>query len=414
MFKFIHKKIRFSGGLIVITALILVTTLGVRLSFKFLNAQTKKDVVPLNQAQDIETELAENKKSLEINTGDTYGRLLSEAKIETSTAEAIFKAAAPVYGLEKIRAGHALELIYNDDWSEPKKLVYKIDSEDEVAVIKNETGAWDAAVRSIPYEVKLAVKSGEVRTSMYAAAQENDIDERAIIALADAFQWTIDFALDPRAGDTFKFVYEERYLDGKYIMPGQVFAGIYINDGKPYDVYYFSEDKDNTGYFDGAGNSAQKMFLKSPVAFKYISSGYTTGLRYVEAFNVSTGHRAVDYAATYGTPIRAVGDGTVIFAAYNGAYGNMVKIQHNGTYTTQYGHMSKFAVKKGAKVKQGQTIGYVGSTGFSTGPHLHFEMLKNGVKVNPLKEILPPGQAVRAENKERFAAEAQRWREALK
>jgi murein DD-endopeptidase MepM/ murein hydrolase activator NlpD len=304
-------------------------------------------------------------------------------------------------------------------------LIYKIDTEDELVInYKNNldenassteetAGIFTAEVRPINYEIKIVTKEGLIETSMYEAALKNNIDERAIIELANAFQWTIDFALDPRVGDKFKFIYEERYLNGEYKMPGKILAGQYINGGKNYEVYYFEENKDNIGYFDEKGNSVQKMFLKAPVAFKYISSGFTIGLRYVEAFNVSTGHRAVDYAATYGTPIRAVGDGTVIFAAYNGAYGNMVKIRHNGTYVTNYGHMSKFAVKYGNKVKQGDIIGYIGSTGFSTGPHLHYEMEKNGVKINPLNEVLPPGQPINAENQERFFSEIKTWQEEL-
>jgi len=391
----------------------LIIAAGLGLFFHVRNYQTKNGSASQAQAE-IPAKPIENKRLLEITGGDTYSQLMGKGGIDTSTAEAIFKASAPIYGLEKIRAGHNLELIYNTDWSELKKLTYKIDSEDEVNIVKDTAGTWTAEMKPIDYEVRLVVKSGEVKTSMYAAALENNIDERAIIELADAFQWSIDFALDPRIDDTFKFVYEERYLDGQYVMPGQVLAGTYANAGQAYNVYYFSEDASNISYFDENGNSVQKMFLKAPVAFKYISSGFTTGLRYVEAFNVSTGHRAVDYAATYGSPIRSVGDGTVIFAAYNGSYGNMVKIQHNGTYTTNYGHMSKFAVKKGTKVKQGQTIGYVGSTGFSTGPHVHFEMVKNGVKINPLTEILPPGQAIKPESKERFMAEIQKWQEMLK
>ncbi|MCF7795148.1 M23 family metallopeptidase [Patescibacteria group bacterium] len=156
------------------------------------------------------------------------------------------------------------------------------------------------------------------------------------------------------------------------------------------------------------------MFLKAPVAFKYISSGFTTGLRYVEAFNVSTGHRAIDYAATTGTPIRAVGDGTVVLSRYNGGYGNMISIRHNGTYTTNYAHLSKYAVSYGNRVKQGQVIGYVGSTGFSTGPHLHYEMVKNGVKINPLREVLPPGEPIKEENRDRFYSEISKWQEMLK
>ena len=414
MFNIFKRAPRFKKRSLFVFYLILLLVLGAVWYYRL--SATPRDGAPDGEVMgnQIPAKAPENKREIGISDGDTYGKLMSDSGIDISTANAIFKAAAPQYGLEKIRAGRALELIYNADWTALEQLAYKIDSEVEVLISKNASSTWTAEVRPIPYEVKTVVKSGEVKTSMYAAALENSIDERAIIELADAFQWTIDFALDPRVGDKFKFVYEERYLDGKYVMPGQVFAGTYINDGQSYYAYYFSEDKDNTGFFDENGNSAQKMFLKAPVSFKYISSGFTTGLRYVEAFNVSTGHRAVDYAAAYGTPIRSVGDGTVIFAAYNGAYGNMVKIQHNGTYTTNYGHMSRFAVKRGTKVKQGQTIGYVGSTGFSTGPHLHYEMVKNGVKVNPLKEVLPPGKAIRAENKERFAAEIQKWQDMLK
>ncbi|MFA7377713.1 MAG: peptidoglycan DD-metalloendopeptidase family protein, partial [Patescibacteria group bacterium] len=252
-------------------------------------------------------------------------------------------------------------------------------------------------------------KRGVISSSLYQAALDQDIDERAVIAIADAFQWTIDFAMDPRVDDSFTFIYEERYLDGKYVMPGEVKAAKYINDGTPYYIYYFAENEDNVGFFDEDGNSVQKMFLKAPVAFKYISSGFTTGLRYVKEFNVSTGHRAIDYAAPLGTPIRAVGDGTITFAGWNGSYGYMVSVRHNGTYSTNYAHMSKMAVGKGNKVKQGDVIGYVGSTGFSTGPHLHYEMVKNGVKINPLAEVLPPGEALKGESLERFKTEIASW-----
>lgn len=362
----------------------------------------------------------DQKKFLEIKEKDTYGKLAEDAGIGAETASAIYQAAKGKYDLAKIRLGRSLELVYEKDMDELKELIYKIDSEEEIAV-KNlkffptatSTSGWIASVAPINYEVKIVVKEGEVESSMYQAALDNNIDERAIIALADTFQWSIDFAMDPRAGDKFKFVFEERYLDGKYAMPGKVLAGYYINAGTKYETYYFHESDDNEGYFDGNGNSVQKMFLKAPVAFKYISSVFTTGKRYIEAFNVSTNHRAVDYAATYGTPIRSVGDGIVTLASRNGGYGNMVSVRHNGTYTTNYGHMSRFAVKKGAKVKQGDVIGYVGSTGFSTGPHVHYEMVKNGVKVNPYSEVLPPGQAIKDENRPRFNEEISKWQEML-
>ena len=360
--------------------------------------------------------LLDRREFVEITASSTFGQLMSGAGFSPQTVNEIYQAALEAYDLAKIKAGYFLELTFDRESDELKSLVYKIDSEEELEIkpiLAAGEDSYQAELKPIAYEVKIATKEGEVETSMYEAALKNNIDERAIIALANAFQWTIDFAMDPRSGDQFKFIYEERYLDGEYKMPGRILAGQYINDGKKYQVYYFEEDKDNKGYFDADGNSVQKMFLKAPLAFKYISSGFTTGLRYVEAFNVATGHRAIDYAAPQGTPVRAVGDGTVILAGWNGSYGNSIKIRHNGTYQTNYAHLSKFAVKNGTKVKQGDVIGYVGSTGFSTGPHLHYEMVKNGVKINPLAEVLPPGEAIKEENRERFFASISDWQAAL-
>lgn len=365
-----------------------------------------------------------------ITDGETYGELMKQASTSYATAMKIYDAAKPRYDFVKIRSGRIIELIYDKDTDELKKLTYKIDSENELSVQKicassieqkkyTQTSAsstenaeaakylecnWQATIFPIPYEVKIKTAGGIIESSMYQAAIDNNIDIRAIIELANAFQWTIDFAMDPRVDDKFKFVYEERYLDGEYIMPGQILAGYYVNSGEKFSVYYFEESEENQGFFDENGNSVQKMFLKAPVAFKYISSGYTTGPRYIAAFKAYTPtHMAIDYAAAIGTPVRAVGDGTVTYAGWNShGYGNFLSIRHNGTYTTNYAHLNGFAVKYGQKVKQGNVVAYVGSTGYSTGPHLHYEMVKNGIKINPLKEVLPPGKPIKEENRGRF------------
>ncbi|KKQ54802.1 MAG: M23 peptidase domain protein [Candidatus Falkowbacteria bacterium GW2011_GWD2_38_42] len=393
------------------------------------------DKEEIGQINDINTEVVQSEEKIisldriekiEISENSTYGALMATSGVEYALAMEIYDDAKNVYDLVKIRVGRHLELVYDRDTDELKELRYKIDTEDELHVrnvkyLAQEDSAasstekaldkkWQAKIEPIPYEIRQKTVEGTVESSMYQAALDNNIDIRAIIELADAFQWTIDFSQDPRVGDTFKFVYEERYLDGEYVMPGKIFAGRYTNDGTEYYVYYFEESESNKGFFDKDGNSVQKMFLKAPVAFKYISSPFTTGQRYIEAFNVSTGHRAVDYAAAIGTPIRAVGDGTVTFAGWSSAgYGNLTSIRHNATYSTNYAHQSKFAVKKGQKVKQGQIIGYVGSTGFSTGPHLHYEMVKNGAKVNPLREVLPPGEPIKTENRGRFEEVIGKW-----
>jgi len=356
----------------------------------------------------------------EIKEGDTYGSLMDEYGVSYATSTAIYESSKDIYDLVKIRLGRFVELIYDKDSGELKELVYKVDSEDELHVkydfnTASSSGEWISEIKPIEYQIRIRTVSGEVDTSMYQAAIDNDIDIRAIIDLADAFQWSIDFAMDPRKGDTFNFVYEERCLDGEYVMPGKIFAGKYINAGEEYAVYYFEENEENIGYFDKDGNSSQKMFLKAPVAFKYISSGYTTGNRVVMEIGLSGPHRAIDYAAPIGTPIRAVGDGTITFAGWSSVgYGYLTSVHHNSTYSTNYAHQSKIIVKVGQKVKQGETIGYVGSTGYSTGPHLHYEMVKYGEKINPLQEVLPPGKPIKEENRERFFEEIKKWQEMLK
>lgn len=366
-------------------------------------------------------------KKVEIVENSTYGELMTQASTSPLTANEIYDAAQSLYDLVKIRQGRFLELVSDGETGEMKEFIYKIDSEDELHVKKIESTPeissttssemtnenWQAEITPIPYTTKIKTAGGKVESSMYQAAIDNDIDIRAIIELANAFQWTIDFAMDPRVGDTFKLVYEERYLDGEYVMPGQILAGKYVNDGQPYEVYYFEESEDNIGFFDQDGNSVQKMFLKAPVAFKYISSGYTTGSRVIMEFGLSGPHLAIDYAAPIGTPIRSVGDGTVVLAGWKTGYGYFTSIHHNGTYTTNYAHQSKIIVKYGQKVTQGETIGYVGSTGYSTGPHLHYEMVKNGTKINPLKEVLPPGKPIKEENQERFFNEIKKYQEIL-
>ncbi|PLX27111.1 hypothetical protein C0583_04755 [Candidatus Parcubacteria bacterium] len=359
-------------------------------------------------------------ESYEILEGSTFAETMTDQASTTySEAMAIYNASVDVYDLVKVRVGRTIDLVYDKDTDELKELQYQIDSEEKLFVTLTQnassTREWLARREDIPYKVRERVARGTVETSMYEAALENDIDIRAIIELANAFQWSVDFAMDPRVGDTFEFLYEERYLDGEYVMPGQVFAGKYVNNGTELYVYYFEESEENKGFFDENGNSVQKMFLKAPVEFRYISSGYTTGNRVVMEIGLSGPHRAIDYAAALGTPIRTVGDGVVTHAGWSSAgYGYLTKVRHNGTYSTNYAHQSKIAVSVGQRVKQGEVIGYVGSTGYSTGPHLHYEMVKNGVKINPQNEILPPGDPIKEENLDRYFELKTQYDEKLK
>ncbi|HJV33042.1 MAG TPA: peptidoglycan DD-metalloendopeptidase family protein [Patescibacteria group bacterium] len=349
---------------------------------------------------------------VEIPAQATFSVLMQDSGVSGADAAAIYAAAKDIYDLAAIRAGKSIDLYRERPGGPYVELVYALNDEEELHV-RRQGAAWVAAKETIAYEIRQKTVEGTIDSSLYAAAMAQGVDERAVIAMADVFQWTIDFAQDVRVGDTFKLIYEERYRDGKYVMPGHVLAAEYVNDGTAYRGYRFVDSKGEEGYYDEKGMSLRKMFLKAPVAFKYITSGFTTGLRYVSAFNTSTGHRAIDYAAKAGTPIRATADGVVSFAGWGGPYGNKVTIRHNATYSTNYCHQSKMIVKKGQKVSQGQVIGYVGSTGFSTGPHLHYEMVKNGTKINPLKETFPGTDPVPDAEKPAFEEVVRQWQDKL-
>lgn len=358
-------------------------------------------------------------RSFEVFEGSTYGKLMATASVSPAISQAIFDAAKAIYDLTNVRLGRTIDLVYDKATDELQMLVYQIDSEEKLFVTKsypeNNTTTleiWTAERKEIPYEIRIKTAEGKIESSMWQSGLDQGIDERAIIAFADVFQWAIDFAWQVRKGDSYKFIYEDRYLDNEYVMPGKILSGKFNNEGRIFFGFYY-QDGDNHGYYDQEANSLQKIFLKAPLSFKYITSGFTTGLRYISAFNISTGHRAIDYAAALGTPVRAVGDGSVTLAGWDGSYGNKVSIRHNATYSTNYAHLSRIAVKRGQKVAQGQIIGYVGSTGLSTGPHLHYEMVKNGVKINPLTEELPSGEAISEENKQDFFDHIKYWQSQL-
>jgi murein DD-endopeptidase MepM/ murein hydrolase activator NlpD len=350
--------------------------------------------------------------TIEIPPQATFSELMTDAGVSSIDATAIYTASRDVYDLTAIRAGKKIDLHHDPASGEFKELVYALNGDEELHVRKA-GDVWTAVRETIDYEVKIKSAKGTLASSLYAAGMDLGLDERVVVELADVFQWTIDFAQDVRVGDTFSFSYEERYRDGIYVMPGDILVAEYRNAGVAHQAYHFKDSTGNDGYYDEKGTSLRKMFLKAPVSFKYITSGFTTGRRFVSAFNVSTGHRAIDYAAKIGTPIRATADGVVAFAGRDGPYGNKISVRHNATYTTNYCHQSRFAVKKGQHVVQGQIIGYVGTTGFSTGPHLHYEMVKNGVKINPMNEVFPGTDPIKEEDKVAFQQVIDQWKDKL-
>ncbi|MBW2622888.1 MAG: M23 family metallopeptidase, partial [Deltaproteobacteria bacterium] len=229
------------------------------------------------------------------------------------------------------------------------------------------------------------------------------LDPEVVLNFSDIFAYDIDFFTDIQTGDRFSIFYELKYLQGNLVGSGRILAAEFINNGKKLEAYYFEKSPGKGGYYDAEGRSLRKMFLKSPLRFRRISS-YFSRSRYHPILKICRPHLGIDYAAPPGTPVETVADGKVTFKGWNGGYGRFVKIKHNRAYTTTYGHLSRYAkgLKKGKRVKQGDLIGYVGSSGLSTGPHLDYRMVKNGKFINPLALNLEPAPPIEASQRSRF------------
>jgi len=236
-----------------------------------------------------------------------------------------------------------------------------------------------------------------VEESFYLSGQKAGLTDKTIMEMADVFAWDIDFGLEVRKGDEFEILYEKRYLKGKEVSPGKILIARYQNQGEDHWAVYYKNPEGKQDYYNLEGKCLRRQFLKAPINYRYISSGYSLS-RFHPVWGIYTTHRAIDYAANCGTPVSAPGNGTVMFAGWkNNVYGYTVEIRHNGVYRTRYGHLSAFAkgIKYGAKVIQGQTIGFVGTTGTSTGCHLDYAMKKYGQYVNPLTQNFERSEPVK-------------------
>ena len=229
-----------------------------------------------------------------------------------------------------------------------------------------------------------------------------------IMGLAGIFGWDIDFALDIRQGDSFTVFYEELYLEGEKVGDGNIIAAEFVNNNHTYRAYRYTDSNNKTEYYSPDGKSMRKPFMRTPVDLARISSHFNLRRRH-PVLNKIRAHRGVDYAASTGTAIKATGDGKVMHRGKKGGYGNTIILRHGNTYTTLYAHMSKYARKTsvGSRVKQGQIIGYIGSTGLATGPHLHYEFRVNGVHRNPLKVKLPSANPLPDSEMDRYQASIQ-------
>ena len=362
-----------------------------RLSFELTlpELQAKQEII-----DDLNQEPAKQWQEFTVKSGDSMARLFKRAGLKPQQLDEVMKSGDAAKKLTRIFPKDIIRVL-TDDQGELQALRHELDTETYL-LIERKQGELVAKEYKHNIETRVAHANGAIESSLFLAANEAGIAESVIMELAGIFGWDIDFALDIRKGDTFKVLYEEIYRNGEKIKNGDILAAEFINDGEVYRaVRYTNPETNRTEYYTPEGKSMRKEFLRTPVNFTRISSRFTTR-RFHPVLQKFRSHKGVDYAAKRGTPIRASGDGKVIHKGKKGGYGRTVIIQHGSKYTTLYAHLNSYnkKIRNGKRVKQGQTIGYVGSSGLATGPHLHYEFRVNGVHRNPQTVKLPSSQPV--------------------
>lgn len=339
---------------------------------------------------------------LEIRSGDSLDRLFRRHGLSVANLALILRVAEAAPHLKTIRPGDLIQVRHDGD--AVLALTRRIDETRSLVVETAGEDTYAARFLEHPIEIRRRHAQGRIESSFYVAGLEAGMSDKAIMELAGVFAWDIDFALDIRKNDWFAVVYEEIWQDGEKLRDGEVLAAEFGNQGRVFRAVRFVDPEGDAGYYTPEGRSVRKAFLRAPVDFTRVSSNFNPN-RLHPILKVKRPHRGVDYAARKGTPIKAAGDGRVVHAGTKGGYGTTVILQHGGNVTTLYAHMSRIAssVRSGRRVKQGQTIGYVGKTGLATAPHLHYEYRINGVHRNPRTVPLPEADPVPEALRQKFA-----------
>jgi murein DD-endopeptidase MepM/ murein hydrolase activator NlpD len=313
----------------------------------------------------------------------------------------IVEALRPHIDLRRLQSRDGLEL-HHDSSGEPVRFVYR-QSPIDVVEATREGETWTGARREIPVDRRVVLVSGLLRDNLFESVERLGERPQLVLDFAEIFAWDFDFAADSQPGDRFRMVVEKIFTGEEFVRYGRILAAEYESDGRRHTGVYF-KDNERGGYYTPAGESLRRAFLKSPLEFTRITSGYSRGRRHPILGGVRP-HLAVDYAAPHGTPVWAVADGTVEYAGYKGGNGNTVIIRHRSNFKTMYNHLSRFGngIRPGAAVRQRQAIGFVGSTGLSTGPHLDYRVMKDGRFVNPLTQTFLPGLPISSANRAAFA-----------
>jgi len=342
----------------------------------------------------------------EIKKGDTIEKILKNYKIKSDEIQNIIGQYKKYVNLKQLLAGNKIEITIKKNPTNKENSIIRISvpitKSTTVEIKKNEEGKIISEKIITKLYKRKVLAENVIKKSLYASAVNAKINPETIIEFARIFGFEIDFQRDIRKNDYFKIIYD-KYFDenGTFVKSGSILYAHMSVNGREITLYKFGDDKDY-GYFDINGKSVEKALMKTPINGARLSSSF--GMRKHPILGYNKMHKGTDFAAPEGTPIMASGSGTVVLAKWCGGGGNCVKIKHNSTYETVYAHMKAFArgIKSGKKVRQGQIIGYVGSTGMSTGPHLHYEVIVNGKKVNSQKLKLPSGKTLKDEERKKF------------
>ncbi|MEX1670274.1 peptidoglycan DD-metalloendopeptidase family protein [Zhongshania guokunii] len=357
------------------------------------NAEAKRTAIPLNleltpsrvstsvsAPEEAPIEQEKPWKEIPVENGDSLSAIFSRASLTPQDLHELITSSAESKALNKIQPGQKLSFKISDA-GQLDAMSFQIDKLNSLVFERGVTGFTTTKLTETP-EIRQRVASATITSSLYKAAQDAGVNQSIIMELANIFGGVLDFVYDVRKNDYFIVIYEELYLNGEMLGSGQILAAQYFNQGKSFEAYRYVNTHGEVDYFSESGESMRKAFLRAPLDFTRISSGFNPK-RLHPVFKTVRPHRGVDYAAPRGTPVYAAGDGRVADAGYSKANGNYVFIKHGEAYMTKYLHLHKRAVSKGDRVRQRETIGWVGSTGYATGPHLHYEFLLNGVHRNP-------------------------------
>lgn len=340
--------------------------------------------------------------------GATFAQALGRLEVEPAVAAAVAEAAQSVYNLRGFRTGNRLAVGRSVD-GELRMVRYQID-QDRMLWVRAEGHRFRAEIQRIPSDTVVVPVAGEVRDSLYNAVIEAGESAELAVRLAEIFAWDLDFYTDPRRGDRFRLLVEKkRYANGETVAYGKIYAAEYNNDGRAYQAVLFRDPSGRPAYYGADGKSLEKAFLRSPLKFAAPITSRFSRSRFHPVLKTRRPHLGIDYGAPTGTPVQAIGSGSVVFAGRKGGAGNMVHVRHSNGYETMYMHLSRILVHPGQKVEQGQRIGLVGATGLATGPHLDFRVLQHGSYRNFEALNLPPAVPVAKKDWAEFASLRDSW-----